>query len=238
MDVETRYFIRELAKEHSWSFIDKIIYAKVPSTGRIVSIQCVAINPTLNFDAREYLTSNDTGECMYIEYSRIEYILQNPPCSEADIVSYETTHSLKLPELTRTFLTRVSSSLLDFNQKPKYALINGKTSFGYSVFDFDEVTIRYDSDSDSDYEDDEDMEKYRVINIFTERTPWLIMVIDGPHRGRIFDFRSSCGIGTTEHQVDFFLNGMTPTTNKHVSLSIMSYMFPGLKIIRTNMDGV
>ena len=169
------------------------------ATGRTVSIKCVAANP-LNFEAREYLNSDDLGKCMYKEYSRLEYILQNPPYSEEKVLEYETRHSIRLPELSRTFLTKASKSLLNLETKI------------------------YDAWFPEEYHKDE---KVHVVDIFHGRDEFLTMVIDGPHRGRVFDFHSSSGIGCTQDQVDFLLNGMTRNCCEYTS--IMSRLFPGLK---------
>ena len=226
MDEPTRRFIHELATKRQWSFVNEIIYRSLPATGRTVSIECIALNP-LNFEAREYLTSDDLGESMYSHYSRLEYILQNPPYSEEEIRGYEARHSITLPELARTFLTRVSKSLLNIDKIYDAWFPEGRDNFEYSVFDFDDIIIAYGQD---DYWDDK-KEKYtsRVVDIFTGRKESLKMVIDGPHRGRIFDFHSSSGIGATQDQVDFFLNGMTPRVENREYDSIMYRVFPGLR---------
>jgi hypothetical protein len=93
MDESTRHFIHDLANKHTWSFVDEIMYRSLPGTLRTISIKCIAANP-LNFEAREYLTSDDLTECMNDEYSRVPYILEHPPYSEEVILEYETRHSL------------------------------------------------------------------------------------------------------------------------------------------------
>ena len=232
MDASTRAIMHELANEKSWSFVGEIIYTSQRATGRIVSLECLAIEPALDFEAREYLSSDDLGERLQTEYSRIPYIREHPPCSEEIVAAFEARHSLKLPELARTFLRSVSSSLMDLEMPPKYARI-AEDTFEYSIFDFEDVSFYEDVSFDEDEDDDDqDMTKYtsQVVDIFSDRNPFLTMVINGPHKGRIFNFSCESGIGCTQDQVDFFLNGMTPTVNNmYGSISIMPRVFPGLK---------
>ena len=149
--------------------------------------------------------------------------------SEEEVSAYEARYALQLPRLARIFLTRVSSSLMSLSKEPLYACIHPRDDYGYNVFDHDEVKISY-CRKGEDFDKEDGEFDSRVVDAFEGRHNWLSMVVDGPLRGRVFDFSSESGIGSTEGQIDFFLNSTTPVASSdHASLSILARLFPGLR---------
>ena len=199
MNESTKEFIHELATKRTWSFVNEIIYKLNPTTKNIVSVKCCFIEPELKFDAREYLNINELEKILYEKYSKI---FQDTPYSTEDIMEYEKKHNIKLPDLARIFLTKISKSFLDITKSIHYADINCHDDFEYGICENEEIRIYYDNDN----ENHKKKCNSRVIEIFHEQTSWLVMVIDGIHKGRVFNSSDSGGVITTQDEIDFFLN--------------------------------
>jgi hypothetical protein len=216
MDESLQNFVKNIILNHDWEFIGEMIYRSHLKT--YISIKCTDVS-NLQFEIKEYTTDEAIGMCMYSYYSKNKYLLDHPPHSLEAIVEYENKYSIEIPRLARIFTTYVSSAIFKLDKAPLNAYIDTNSNFYYGVFDFDEIRIFYG-------EDEEEDNKYnsRVINIFHERNCFLFLVVDGYEKGRIFDERCSSGLGSTELEVEFFLNSLTPNKFKHIK-SIMQYMF-------------
>ena len=215
MNESLQTFVKNTIENHEWEFVGEMIYRSHLNT--YISIKCTDVS-NFQFQIKEYTTDEAIGSCMYSYYSQNKYLLEHPPHSIESILKYENKYSIEIPRLARIFATYVSSAIFNLDKEPLNAYIDTNSNFYYGVFDFDEIRIHYD-DEEYDHEVNS-----RIIEIFCERNIFLYLVVDGYEKGRIFDERCSSGLGSTEKEVNFFLNSMTPNKFEHIK-SIMQYMF-------------
>ena len=217
MTEDLQEFIENIVKSYEWDFIGEMIYKAYMQN--YISIECTDLEK-LQFEIKEYTTDKAIGVCMYDAYSKSEYIQRYPPYSIESINEYEKKYNIKLPRLTRIFATYVSSAIFNLEKAPLYTYIDPERSFNYGVFDFDEITVYYDDDEVKDPDCNS-----RIINIFYGRNEFLSCVVDGYEKGRIFNESCSSALGSTETEIDFFLNSITPIRFKHIR-SIIQNLFP------------